>query len=558
MKEWDHITDLLVVGSGGGGMTAALIAKDHGLDALVIEKANVYGGSTAMSGGSVWVPNNHLMQQAGLQDSPEEALAYLISITAGKVPEDRLRAYLAAAPAMLSYLEKHSHVKFQMVPGYSDYYPDVSGARPGGGRTIEAAPFNARRLGHMRRYLRPLPHQARLFGRMMATAYDAHLMLDSSLRGRFRAAAIFAAYFLNPARSLASTDTRLTLGNALSARLYLSLEDRGVPLWLNTGARHLILDKGRVIGLEANRAGRTIRIRADKGVVLAAGGFARNRAMRDKYQRQPISSAWTVACPENTGDAIQMGLEAGGTLDLMDDAWWMPTSLVPGEEMPNMIIVERSLPGSIVVNAAGKRFTNEAAAYIDVVKDQYARHWDGENSVPAYLIMDRRFRRRYPTSPMLPGFTPKKYVRSGYLKVADTLEGLAQQCGIDPAGLVAEVTKFNRYAASGSDPEFGRGARSIDRYYGDPAVRPNACLAPLDRPPYYAIELWPGDLGTKGGLVTDAQARVLRQDGSPIEGLYATGNCAASVMGHTYAGAGATIGPSMVFGYVAALHASRP
>jgi len=558
VKEWDHITDLLVVGSGGGGMTAALIAKDHGLDALVIEKANVYGGSTAMSGGSVWVPNNHLMQQAGLQDSPEEALAYLISITAGKVPEDRLRAYLAAAPAMLSYLEKHSHVKFQMVPGYSDYYPDVSGARPGGGRTIEAAPFNARRLGHMRRYLRPLPHQARLFGRMMATAYDAHLMLDSSLRGRFRAAAIFAAYFLNPARSLASTDTRLTLGNALSARLYLSLEDRGVPLWLNTGARHLILDKGRVIGLEANRAGRTIRIRADKGVVLAAGGFARNRAMRDKYQRQPISSAWTVACPENTGDAIQMGLEAGGTLDLMDDAWWMPTSLVPGEEMPNMIIVERSLPGSIVVNAAGKRFTNEAAAYIDVVKDQYARHWDGENSVPAYLIMDRRFRRRYPTSPMLPGFTPKKYVRSGYLKVADTLEGLAQQCDIDPAGLVAEVTRFNRYAASGSDPEFGRGARSIDRYYGDPAVRPNACLAPLDRPPYYAIELWPGDLGTKGGLVTDAQARVLRQDGSPIEGLYATGNCAASVMGHTYAGAGATIGPSMVFGYVAALHASRP
>jgi len=558
VKEWDHITDLLVVGSGGGGMTAALIAKDHGLDALVIEKANVYGGSTAMSGGSVWVPNNHLMQQAGLQDSPEEALAYLISITAGKVPEDRLRAYLAAAPAMLSYLEKHSHVRFQMVPGYSDYYPDVSGARPGGGRTIEAAPFNARRLGHMRRYLRPLPHQARLFGRMMATAYDAHLMLDSSLRGRFRAAAIFAAYFLNPARSLASTDTRLTLGNALSARLYLSLENRGVPLWLNTGARHLILDKGRVIGLEANRAGRTIRIRADKGVVLAAGGFARNRAMRDKYQRQPISNAWTVACPENTGDAIQMGLEAGGTLDLMDDAWWMPTSLVPGEEMPNMIIVERSLPGSIVVNAAGKRFTNEAAAYIDVVKDQYARHWDGENSVPAYLIMDRRFRRRYPTSPMLPGFTPKKYVRSGYLKVADTLEGLAQQCGIDPAGLVAEVTKFNRYAASGSDPEFGRGARSIDRYYGDPAVRPNACLAPLDRPPYYAIELWPGDLGTKGGLVTDAQARVLRQDGSPIEGLYATGNCAASVMGHTYAGAGATIGPSMVFGYVAALHASRP
>ncbi len=220
-----------------------------------------------------------------------------------------------------------------------------------------------------------------------------------------------------------------------------------------------------------------------------------------------------------------------------------------------MIIVERSLPGCIIVNAKGKRFTNEAAPYIDVVKDQYASHHEGNGAIPAYLIMDKRFRSKYPASPMLPMYTPKKYIRNGYLKVADTLEGLAQKCGIDSQSLVAEVKKINGYAVTGKDLDFKRGDNEIDRFYGDPSVKPNPCLGPLDKPPYYAIELWPGDLGTKGGLNTDASARVLRQDGEPIEGLYATGNCSAPVMGHSYGGAGATIGPSMVFGFRAALHA---
>ncbi len=557
-KGWDRATDVLVVGSGGGGMTAALVARDRGLDTLVIEKGSLYGGSTAMSGGSIWVPCNHLMQKKGLSDSPDEALTYLKAVTAGRVAEDRLRAYVSAAPEMVRYLEKKSRVRFQLVAGYSDYYPGLPGGRPGGGRTIEAAPFSARQLGQLWAQLQPLPSQARLFGRMMATAGDAHRMVDASLRGRAAAARIVAAYFLNPFRSLAKADTRLTLGSALIGRLRLSLADRGVDVWLDTAGEHLIVEGGRVVGVEARKAGGSVRIRAARGVILAAGGFARNLAMREQYQRQPVSDAWTVACRGDHGDAIRMGLELGAGIDLMDDAWWMPTSVAPGAEMPIMSIVDRSLPGCIIVNRQGRRFTNEAAPYIDVVKNQYASHASGAGAIPAYFIVDGRFRKKYPAGPIMPGSSGRKFAASGYLKVADTMEELAAKCGIDTKGLVAEVEKLNRFAAAGQDLDFRKGDTAIDRFYADPSVRPNPCLAPLDTSPYSAIELWPGDLGTKGGLLTDEQARVLRQDGSPIEGLYATGNCSASVMGSSYAGAGATIGPSMVFGYIAARHASGP
>ncbi len=551
---WEHTTGVLVVGSGGGGLTAALVARDRGADALVIESSRLYGGSTAMSGGSVWIPGNHLMSRAGLADSPDEALSYLAAVTGGRVSPERLRQYVSAAPEMVRYLEEKSRVRFQLVAGYSDYYPGLPGARPGGGRTIEASPFGARKLGHLWSQMQPLPSQARLFGRMMATAADAHRMVDASLRGRMAAAGIVAAYCLNPGRVLAQTDTRLTLGNALIGRLRLSLADRAVPLWLNAAGEHLIVEDGRVAGVEARKEGTTVRIRATAGVILASGGFARNRAMREQYQRQPVSDEWTVACPGDHGDGIRMGLELGAALDLMDDAWWMPTSVAPGGEMPFMSIVDRSLPGCLIVNRRGRRFTNEAAPYVDVVKNQYASHASGAGAIPACLIFDSRFRRKYPAGPVMPGASVRRFVASGYLKVGGTIEELAGKCGIDPQGLADEVAKFNRFAAAGQDLDFRKGEGAIDRFYADPSVRPNPCLAPLEKPPYYAIELWPGDLGTKGGLLTDAHARVLRPDGSLIEGLYATGNCAASVMGPSYAGAGATIGPAMVFGYVAARH----
>jgi len=552
----EYLVDVLVVGSGGGGMTAALAAIDAGLSALVIEKSPVYGGSTAMSGGAIWIPNNHLMKKAGIGDSLDEGLIYLKSITKGIVSEQRLRAYVEQGAEMVRYLEERSSVRFQVVPGYSDYYPGFPGSKPDGGRTIEPVPFSAWKLGAERRLMRPLHPQARLMGRIMATAWDAHRMMDTSLKGRMTTASIFVPYFVNPSRFIASTDTRLTLGNATIGRLRMSLIDRKVPLWLNTSARHLRIENGRVSGVEAEKEGQSIHIKVNRGVILAAGGFARNRAMREKYQEPPLSDRWTVASFDDMGDSIQLGLEAGAALDLMDEAWWMPTTMVPGEDMAQMIIIERSLPRSIIVNKKGRRFTDEAGPYIDVTNDQLKNHREGGAAVPSYMIVDARYRRKYPLSPMLPFVTPRKYIESGYLKMANTIEELAANCSIDAAGLVDEVTRCNRYAESGRDDDFHRGDNSCDRYYGDPSAKPNSCFGPIDTPPFYAVEIWPGDLGTKGGMVTDEHAHVLRPDGSPVAGLYATGNCAASVMGRSYGGAGATIGPSMVFGWIAARHAA--
>ena len=556
VDKWDYKTDVLVVGSGGGGMVAALVARDKGCDALVIEKGSFYGGSTAMSGGAIWAPDNHFMKEAGVADSAEEALAYLKAISGGQAAEGRLRAYVDTVAEMVSYLERNSHASYRIIPGYADFYPDADGAKAEGGRVIEPVPLDGCRLGKMRGQMRALHPQVLVFGRVMVSLSDANVMMDTSMRGRRATFRILGSYFLNPSRVLSRIDTRLTMGNAAVGRLRLSLADRGIPIWLNMSATRLVVEAGRVVGVEAEKNGETVGIRADKGVILAAGGFPRNGEMRERYQRPPITDAWTVACPQNTGDAIRMAQEAGAALRFMDQAWWLPTSLVPGGDMPQMILVERSLPGSMVVNNRGRRFVNEAAPFTDVVRAQYADNDDTGGAIPAFLIVDARFRKRYPLSPMLPGFTPRKYIDNGYVKVADTLEQLAEKCGIDRQGLADEVEKLNRYAATGDDVDFRKGASVIDRYFGDPEVRPNPCLGPIDMPPYYAIELWPGDIGTGGGIDADACARVLREDGSPIDGLYAAGNCAAAATGNAYPGAGATIGFSMVFGYIAARHAA--
>jgi 3-oxosteroid 1-dehydrogenase len=574
--DWDYTADVVVVGSGGGGLTAALMASDLGSRVLVVEKSDQYGGSTAMSGGSIWAPNNPLLERAGSPDSPEAALAYLRAITSGGVSEERLRAFVEGVSEMVRYLEEHSRVRFQIVPGYPDYYTEVEGSRPNGGRTLETVPLNARHLKGMWKQLRAPPAQEVVWGGWMLTATEARVMLSASLRARLISGWRFASYLLNPARSLSRTDTRLTLGSALVGRLRLSLADRRVPLWLETRVRGLTVEGGRVRGVEAEREGRTIRVRAAKGVILASGGFEKSQAMRERYQRPPVCADWSNGSPDNTGDGIRMGIEAGAAVGLMDQAWWMPTAMIPGGSMPWyskgawwteiarkpgsslpwFILVDRSLPGTIMVNSKGRRFTNEAAPYLDVANAQFANHTRECSAIPAYLIADQRYHRRYPMGPVMPGLSTQKYVKSGFLKASNSLRGLAEQCGIDAAGLEAEVERYNRHAVAGRDLDFHKGETPIDRFYGEPAIEPNPCLAPLCKPPYYAIESFPGDLGTKGGLCTDSHARVLREDGSPIEGLYATGNCSASVMGETYAGAGATIGPSMTFGYLAARHAS--
>ena len=556
-QSWDHSVDLVVVGSGAGAMTAGIVAHDRGANVLLLEKSNRYGGASAMSGGSLWIPNNHLMVEAGVNDTPEDALRYLQRTTAGTSSEDRLLAFVETAPKMLAYMCEHSRLRLSALPNYCDYYPGVAGARPGG-RSLEADYFDGRLLGDELLNLREPAIQVMVLGRVMMTARDARTMLVRS-RGWI---ALFARLMLRywfdlPWRFRSKRDRTLTMGNALAGALRCSLADRNIPLWLETPVRRLVVENGRVVGVVANRLGREIRIRATHGVVLAAGGFEGSQQMREEYLPHPTRAEWSAASPDNTGDAIRMGMEIGATVDLMDEAWWGPTTCVPGEATARMLVIEKGLPGSVMVNKRGERFVNEASPYIDVVKGMQKAHTPQSPCVPAYLVFDAKFRSRYPFGPLLqsaqqPDWVIPRRLFQGYLRKAATIEDLATQLGIDPGGLAATIAKFHEYARTGRDLDFHRGENIFDRYYGDTTVKPNACLAGLDTPPFYGIEVFAGELGTKGGLRTDPRARVLSETGEPIPGLYATGNCSAAVMGRSYAGAGATLGPAMTFGYIAA------
>ena len=289
--------------------------------------------------------------------------------------------------------------------------------------------------------------------------------------------------------------------------------------------------------------------------MVAAGGFERNAAMRGEHLTAEPKASYTSGSEGNTGEAIQAGLAIGAAADLMDDAWWAPTFMPPGGA-PQIVIFERAKPGNIIVDAAGQRFANEADPYNDLVKQMQEAHQAGAEAIPAHMVFDHAYRAKYPIGGMLPGITPQRHLDSGFVVRAETLGELARQAGIDVDGLTATVARFNAMAAKGRDEDFQRGESAFDRFSGDPAVEPNPCLAPLDRPPFYAMKLYPGDLGTKGGLLTNEFAQVMDTKGAPMPGLYAAGNASASVMGTFYPGAGGTIGPAMTFGYVAARHAS--
>jgi 3-oxosteroid 1-dehydrogenase len=557
---WDHTVDLLGVGSGAGAMTTALCAHDRGGRTLLIEKSDRYGGSSAMSGGALWVPNNRPMAEAGVKDTPEEAMEYLRTVTQGRASEERLRAYVEQAPKMLEYLTEHSRLRVQPMLTYTDYYPEAPGGKPGG-RAVEPERFDARLLGDEFDRLREASVQTLMMKRMSMTAAEATLLLARHPGWVGLTVRIMARYAFDlGGRLRSSRDRSLSLGNALAGMLRLSLMDRDIPVWLETPARELIVEDGRVVGVVAEREGRTIRIRALRGVVLAAGGFESSQARREKYLPGPTSAEWTVANPHNTGDAIDMALKLGAAVDLMDEAWWGPVTVAPpGEERSRMLFFEKCLPGGMFVNKRGERFVNEASPYTDVVKAMYEKNTPSAPSIPGYMVFDGLYRRKYPFGPFLsaaqqPDWALPKALK-GYLKKASTLEGLAGELGIDADGLKLSVQRMNEYARTGTDLDFHRGESLFDRFYGDENVKPNPCLGPLEKPPYYGIEIYPGDLGTKGGLKTDVRARVLTEAGDVIPGLYATGNCSAAVMGPTYPGAGSTIGPAMTFGYVAALDA---
>lgn len=557
LTKLDHSVDVLVVGSGAGAMTAALRAHDQGGNTLLIEKTDRYGGSSAMSSCLLWIPNNHLMAAVGVADSDEEAWSYLQGTTAGRIPDARLRAFMQKSPEALRYLDDETHAKFVSLPEYSDYYPRVSGSKPGG-RSVEPQHFDAKQLGDDFLSMRDQSPQMQVMGRIGMTAAEARMTMTGQPGGMMLFARLCLKYLFDSRwRFRSPRDRNPSGGNALIGMLRLSLMDRNVPLWLNTPARELIVEAGRVTGVVAERDGQQIRIGAKRGVILGAGGFEGNQAMREKYLPAPTRKEWSCGNPHNTGDIIKMGIEIGAGIDLMDDAWWGPTTVVPGEDLARFLVIEKSLPRSILVNKAGRRFTNEAAPYIDIVNAMYRIDSPESPCVPAYFVFDAVYRRNYMCGPLLqgsaqPDWMARKLFKTGYLKKANSLAELATLLGVDPEGLKESVRKNDKYARTGIDLDFQRGETIYDRYYGDAKVEPNPCIGPIDTPPYYAIEVFPGEVGTKGGLTVDARARVLTEAGEVIGGLYAIGNCSSSVMGRSYPGAGATIGPAMAFGYIAA------
>jgi 3-oxosteroid 1-dehydrogenase len=539
--------DVVVAGSGAAGMTAALTAARQRLSVVVIEKTSHFGGSTARSGGGVWVPGNSVLRRAGVRDTPELASTYLAHVAGDGVAPERQRALLEHGPAMLDLVRSATPVDFAWVPGYADYYPEAPGGLASG-RTIEPVPLDGRVLGDELTRLNP-PYLPAPDG-MAITAADYRWL---SLGTRHpRAIWTTAKVAGRMAKTKGLRQRTISLGQALSAGLRAGLAAAGIPVWLDTPLTGLLTSDGWVTGVRVTRHGQPAVILARRGVLIATGGFERNPAMRAEYQRQPVGTDWTVGSPGNTGDGIVAGHEAGAALDLMDDAWWGPS--IPLTGGPFFCLAERSLPGSILVNAAGQRFVNEAAPYVDAVHAMYDKHTDDKPHIPAWLITDQRYRNSYVFAGLPPRRPlPRRWYAAGTVFRAATLADLAGQVGISAEGLAETLQRFNGFARSGKDEDFGRGDSAYDRYYGDPRCRPNPNLAQLAQPPYYAIKIVPGDLGTKGGLRTDERARVLRHDGSVIARLYAAGNASAAVMGHSYAGAGATIGPAMTFGYIAAL-----
>ena len=557
-ENWDYSTDFLIVGSGAGAMAAAIAAHDLGASTMLVEKSPQYGGSSALSGGGLWVPNNHKMKDHGFEDSFEEALTYVKGTVGDEVAEERFIAYLNNAPKIVEYLCEKAGMAMDLVPDYADYYQDIPGSKEGG-RTLEAAPFDARQLSEEEfLQMRQPPPQELIMNRISMNIPEAQSALTHSPGWITKMLARLLEYCSDiPWRFKSKRDRRCAMGNALVGSLRLALKNRDIPIWLNSSAKQLIVEDGRVVGIVVRKNGTNVRIQGLKGVLFAAGGFDNSAVMRDKYLPKPTKPEWSCGNPYATGDAINMGLEVGAALDMMDEGWWGPTVVVPGEERARMLVIEKSLPGGVMVNKQGKRFVKETAAYNDIVKAMYANHSEASPCVPAYLIFDATFRKKYPVGPLLPGAQQPDWAVSAeikklFIKKADTLDELARLLGIEAQGLEDTVQQMNDYARTGVDLEFHRGENAFDQFYGDKSVTPNPCLGPIETGPFYGFEVYPGELGTKGGLKVDEYARVLTESGEVIPGLYATGNCSAPVMGRSYPGAGATIGPATTFGYIAA------
>lgn len=547
MTEWNRTVDLLVIGSGGGGFAAALAAREAGLEALIVEKQALVGGATAMSGGVLWVPNNALMREEGVPDSVEQALAYIQSVLGDPTPPSsaaRRLAYVTAGNEVVDMLRRKG-IEFVRADGFSDFHADVTGGHTRG-RSIESQPWDGNQLGEWR--TKVMPGMASHFGLVVKTN-ELRLMqyFNRSLKSLATAVRVGWRTVFSRLRGRHV----LTNGAALVGQLLRLALDEKIPVWLNAPVQGLIVEDGRVVGARIDHDGTTVTVRARAGVVLAAGGFSHNAAMRHRYGGDRANDGqWSMANPGDTGEVLEMAIELGAETDLLDVAWWMPSTRT--ELAASSLGQARSRPGGILVDQNGRRFVDEAAAMTEIADAMYAG-----GAVPCWVIIDHAYRKRYASGMSLPGHMPQEWFDNGWVKTADSIEALAAQIGVAPAVLADTIARFNTNAEHGLDLDFGRGVSAYDRALGDPGHKPNPALGPLAKAPFYAAQIFPADVGTGGGLLTDEHARVLGADGAPLPGLYATGNITATVLGRDYFGSGASISYTMAFGYLAGRHAAR-
>ncbi|RYD53808.1 MAG: FAD-dependent oxidoreductase [Sphingomonadales bacterium] len=545
MQAYDEEVDVVVVGSGSAGLTAAWAAARKGLSVLVLEKTEYYGGNSALSGGGAWMPNSPALKRGGQVSDPADALAYLRTL-APEIDEGRHRRFLDEAPRLCEALETLPYFRtgFYWGRGYSDYHPDKGGDPQG--RGIWPNPMDMRLLGDEAGTLRESNLMRGAPKGVWVTSKDFSDIIRVRWGGSLRRYKIMFRMAWRKLHAHATGAKIITSGQALMARLRMAVRDAGVPLWLNAPMTGLIADANNAVcGVEAVRDGKSVRIGARRGVVIAAGGFEFNEAMRRTYQPTLGGVGHSHGSPGNTGDGIRAGEQVGAATDLMDDAWWMPAIDTPG--MPRPTVSERQAPAQFIVNLEGKRFVNESGPYTDFGHAQIA----GDH-MTTYMIMDHHGWTHNMVAGHMPGLPmPKAWLEHGTAVVADTIEELAARIGVPPANLAATAERFNEFARAGRDLDFRRGESAYDNFYGDHRFK-NPNLAEVKHGPFYAFRMVLGDLGTKGGLLTNEDAQVLDKQGVPIAGLYAAGNSSASVMGHSYAGPGATIGPAMTFGWIAA------
>jgi len=537
--------DLIIVGSGAGGLSAGITAKLAGLRPLILEKTPLIGGSSSLSGGVLWLPDNLLMKRDGIADSREAALRYMANFVQEGDPAStpaRREAYVDTIDPMLKSLEDQG-MKYLRCPGYADYYDHLPGGHTD--RALQAELFDISRLGSWKNKLRPpgVPLPVR-------TGEGAKLMrVGITMDGKVMMAKLVGRIVKNKLTG----KTVYGSGGALQGRMLEIALRLGVEIWTDAALQELDIVDGRVEGVHIIHEGVQKTLKAGRGVLVTTGGFSRNAEMRHKYQREPATTEWTQANPGDTGDGINAMQQAGAALGWMDESWWVMGFPAGGQNLP--VVPELIKPHGILVDASGQRFVNEARSYMEVGTTCYARN-ETVKAIPAWCIMDSQHRKRYMFAMKPPGRIPKEWVEKEWVYTDDSIAGLARKCGVDPAGLEATVQRFNGFCETGIDTDFHRGDNAYAQYWADPTCKPNGSLGKIEKGPFWAAPLVPGDVGTCGGVITDPSARVLREDGSVIEGLYAAGNCAAPLAGGNYIGAGLSIGASSVFGYIAAKHAA--